>query len=437
MPRHVPAVLLLFTAVALLGACTDSLTPTGKDARPGVRADIIGPDRPTVQSDLNALYPAGAGITTAANTQLTNIWRSLDGSQIKAAQQQAAAFCTFTQKQAAGGRLTSLATSDAVTNFCNELYLSTGLGPGGIDVSSVDATAQFIPACTAANVTLLSDLASVSWPAKDPSNTTCTFDQDVTLIITPIDYTKFSPGDGPIATKGMKQWPYFYEITVSPYLTPANDVTIGVCQIIDDTDPYYPPEATHPQLRLAHNVLVNGVPTAEVLRRTGTNLTCGATAMNETPGVLNAYRDRGLFAASGLAASKLGHGLLAALTPNKAYAAHLAAAGLAGSFSPFGAVDVGSPNLSTAYVLDPDTAYVGLPDVQMQILAASTTTPYIDPATLGCQNGTWLSSDPTIASVGYTGLLHPIAGGTTNVSVVCGSSRIGVTVTVISSPVIL
>ena len=355
MPRHVPAVLLLFTAVALLGACTDSLTPSGSSASPGLHASYIGaPDTASVRSALNALYPAGAGFTTAANAQLTNVFKSMNGGSVKAAQQQAVALCKFTEKQASAGKLTSGNPSDALTAFCNDVYATAQLAPGGIDVSGEDALAIVVPACTGVTAIVNTGLAGVQWSGhQNPDGSgPCTFDQEETLVISPIDYHKFPAGSGPLAYKGT-QWGYFYEITVYPYTIPQNPVTVSLCQVEDGTS-YTPPENIHGNLRVAHNVPAEtGGVVAEVLPYATPFINCLPPAVIGQADFMSNLRERGPLFASRSAATRAGNALLSLVTPTPLYAAHVAAAGLAGSFSPFGAVDAGSPPVSTYYEFSP------------------------------------------------------------------------------------
>lgn len=421
MPRLLSRSLLLISLL-VLGACTDSLTPSGTNAGPGLRASYIGaPDTGAVRSALNALYPAGAGFTTAANAQLTNVFKSMNGGSVNAAQQQAVALCKFTEKQASAGKLTAGNPSDALTAFCNDVYATAQLAPGGIDVSGEDALAIVVPACTGVTAIVNTGLAGVQWSGhQNPDGSgPCTFDQEETLVISPIDYHKFPAGSGPLAYKGT-QWGFFYEITVYPYTIPQNPVTVSLCQVEDGTN-YTPPENIHGNLRVAHNVPAEtGGVVAQVLPYAPPFINCLPPTIGQAD-FISDLRARGPLFASRSAATRAGNALLSLVTPTPLYAAHIAAAGLAGSFSPFGAVDFGAPPVTTSWSLSPTTIALDGGKVQMTPVDLSDGT-----VPLGnCLNGTWRSSSPGVATVDISGTVTPMSLGTSDVSVVCGSGTSG------------
>lgn len=339
--RRFVSSLILVAAGSLLAACSDSLTP-GDPGRAGRATLVAFTDSAAVRADLNAIYPSG-GIGTAANAQLSNIFKSWSKGSTNAARQQAAAFCDFTQKQAAAGRLhapagTSATVADAVTSLCNESYLYVNLAPGGVDVSGLDATAQFIPACTPAHVRLPNGNAIVDWPARAPDDE-CIYDQDVTLIITPIDYTAFAPGDGPLGTT-FDQWPFFYDITTSPLIQPHAPVRVSICTL-DDGSAYSPPASQHGSLRIGHQRSAAVGGGFEVLPSTSLpgDLACFPPVIGFN--YEQALRDGGFLAAGRGAVEHVAHSALDIFTPKAAYAAHGGLAGLTTSFSPFGAVNAG------------------------------------------------------------------------------------------------
>ena len=439
MPRTFSRLLLLSTLV-VAGACTDSLTPTGRDARSGIRASFIGaPDTGAVRSALNALYPAGAGFTTAANAQLTNVFKSMTGGAVKAAQQQAVALCKFTEKQASAGKLTAGNPSDALTAFCNDVYATAQLAPGGIDVSGEDALAIVVPACTGVTAIVNTGLAGVQWSGhQNPDGSgPCTFDQEETLVISPIDYHKFPAGSGPLAYKGT-QWGFFYEITVYPYNIPQNPVTVSLCQVEDGTS-YTPPENIHGNLRIAHNVpSETGGVFAQILPYAPPFINCLPPVIGQAD-FMGDLRARGPLFASRSAASRAGNALFSLLSPTPLYAAHVAAAGLAGSFSPFGAVDAGSPPVSPYYEFFPPSLGYG---TTLQMPAPTPVSFTTAPPPLGsCLADTWKSSNPSVATVNGTGLvtavITPPPGntsyvlGTTTLSQVCGGVSVQGTLNVV------
>ena len=152
--------------------------------------------------------------------------------------------------------------------------------------------------------------------------------QNATITVTKLA-TPGTPGQGPLPTS-LNQYGPFYEISISPANAQLGDsVRVGVCQVTDPSSPFYPPEATHDQLRLAHTV--GG--TTEILERVGVSdfLNCtGVTASNDER-----------FGRSRLGrtfASLLNH-TLGFLAPTTLHAAHGGLGGKVKSFSPFGAVD--------------------------------------------------------------------------------------------------
>ena len=169
--------------------------------------------------------------------------------------------------------------------------------------------------------------------------------QNATITVAKLP-TPGTPGQGPLPTS-LNQYGPFYEISISPANAQLSDsVRVGVCQVTDPSSPFYPPEATHDQLRLAHTV---GGAT-EILERVGVNdfLNCtGVTAsIDERSGRSRLNRTF---------ASLLNH-TLGFLAPTTLHAAHGGLGGKVKSFSPFGAVDP-----LTGLVIGPEIAVSATP----------------------------------------------------------------------------
>jgi len=73
----------------------------------------------------------------------------------------------------------------------------------------------------------------------------------IELVIARIPHEDFAPGTGPLNTT-LAQYPYFYDFATVPDITFAQEVLVGLCQIEDPTNPFFPPEEIHGRLQLAH-----------------------------------------------------------------------------------------------------------------------------------------------------------------------------------------
>jgi hypothetical protein len=185
--------------------------------------------------------------------------------------------------------------------------------------------------------------------------------------------TSTVPGTGPLPTS-LKQYPPYYEFSTSPAIANFGDsVRVGVCQVTDPSSPFYPPEPTHPRLRLAHRV----GSTVELLERVDVSdfLNCtGVTASLPTGS------ERFAFAARAMSRAR---NLFALFSPAPAYAAHGGLGGKVKSFSPFAGVDEGPKNAATVFPVNPRAAFltVAAQDVN------ATPAVIIDLATLGFVQG--------------------------------------------------
>jgi len=155
-----------------------------------------------------------------------------------------------------------------------------------------------------------------------------TFSQNVDVTISQIA-TSTAPGSGPLPTS-LKQYGPFYEISTNPpALQFSNDARVGVCQVTNPSNPYYPPEP-HALLRLAHGVGNN----VEVLDPVSVNdfLVCG----NVLP-IRESSRDRSTLLAR---LESIAGRVTRIFQPTQVYAAHGGLGGKVKSFSPFGAVQI-------------------------------------------------------------------------------------------------
>jgi hypothetical protein len=152
--------------------------------------------------------------------------------------------------------------------------------------------------------------------------------QNATITVTRLPGPQ-SPGQGPLPTT-LNQYGPYYEIQISPANAQLGDsVRVGVCQVTDPSNQYYPPESSHPRLRLAHTVgntteILEPVGVADFLRCT--NVTADADV---DPHASRFSRAVAMFSRG---ASRI-------FSPRAAYAAHGGLGGKVKSFSPFGAVD--------------------------------------------------------------------------------------------------
>jgi len=190
-------------------------------------------------------------------------------------------------------------------------------------------------------VVVPSGAAGVEFPAGS-------LGQSVTVTVTLIP-TSPVPGTGPLPTT-MKQYPPYYEFVTSPSgvdLGPG--VRVGVCQVTDPSNKFYPPEATHPRLRLAHRV-GNSV---ELLEPVGVSdfLRCsGVTA--EVPKAATPF-----FRFAARATDEINQ-LLQSIAPVPVYAAHGGLGGKVKSFSPFAGVDPGPLNVATTFPVSPRSGFL-------------------------------------------------------------------------------
>ena len=357
---------------------------------------ILSPD--DLRSALSALYSgAPTGIGNAASTQLENVLKSYGAGQQKAAQQQAAALCGYTQKQLAAGRLPG-GTTTSVDDFCNNMYTSVALGASGIDPSSQDAIAVFVPANATApiKVEVPSGKAAVLIPPG-------AIGQDVTVIISSI------PDEmRPLNTAADRQFPYFFEFQTVPVVQKfAQNVVVGVCTNESLAHPEY-------NMVLAHNVSTTQL---EALPPAAPITDCfGPIGMAPPRLDRDVIFSPKVFAASAQAARYLGSRVVDALTPTAAYATNIQLAGSSGSFSPFGGYYPGQ--------------YIGLTPSATPIYSGMSGITFSPILPLGADVscGGWSSSNPKVLAVNSDGVFDAktvTAATTATVSAVCNGSAVG------------
>lgn len=413
--RTVAATLLL-----LATACSDASRPAPtQPPLGGPRASILVPTGTEIRNQIGLVFPAG-GLRNAALTQFDNVDRSKGQGRLSVAQSQAGALIDFVLRALNDGKLVapsggSSAFDDpsnpgsalpaasaqaAAAQLVGAVSVYVGLGGGG--ASRVDAAAVYVPvsADTPIVVRTGTGLAAVRIPPH-------ALGADALVTITPIDYQGFPVGFGPLNTKssGLRQYPFFYELQTFPAIPSfAAPVLVQLCQI--ETGPYAPPEAIHPRLQLAHNV---GADLQILPREFAPDLACTTSVSSMRPAPMES---EGWLARGKWAARELPLQLGRWLGPATAYAAHGGLAGASSSFSPFGAVDVGSG----AVQLRPNV--VSLSSYTSGGVNFFATDASGAPLDLAC--GGWTSSNPNVGSFG--GPFYPSgATGSTTITAVCGS----------------
>jgi hypothetical protein len=149
---------------------------------------------------------------------------------------------------------------------------------------------------------------------------------------------------------------------------------------------------------------------------------------------MNDVRNRGVLFASRSALRRTGSALLDLASPRPLYAAHVGVGGLAGSFSPFGAVEVTPLPISSAYRLDPTSITYPGPATQLNVVNVPLS--YVPP-TCTPLAGTWSSSSTTVATVSSTGVLTPVSLGNTDVTVECTGLGVRVQTNIlVTSPIL-
>lgn len=272
-----------------------------------------------LQAQLVALFPSNAtSLQNAALRHLRNIERDLSGGNVAGAQSKMLSLVDFIFQKFNNGQLLDPngsappTTDQAVCVVVNSLYEFVGLtGPGGC---SVEDGASVIIGPEGGTVVTGTQQAGVDVPAG-------ALTQTVLLVITRLPDPTGDPGTGPLNTN-LKQYPRFYEYSIFPEIPLTADLLVGVC-VYDPPNPFAPPATIAPRLRLAHNV-GEGIEILDLVA--APFLVCDNTAA--APGFLNGFLK---FAAGVFSPKEL---FAATVNPG-------GVGGLAGGFSPFGAVDPG------------------------------------------------------------------------------------------------
>jgi Leucine-rich repeat (LRR) protein len=199
---------------AVLGlACTDRSLPVAADQPMAHAATAALPacdDKLAkhIRDQIVQLFPKGKALLQAAQSQFDNIVRTCQSDRA-GAQTKALAFTAFTLAKYQNRQLTRAATPSAVAAFLSDVLAYVGLGSEG-------AVTVVQPSTTVQTVTTGDGQAGASFPPGAVS-------QPVVVSITPsADQTD------PLPT-GLTQFPPFYDFVVSPAVTFAQPVTIGIC----------------------------------------------------------------------------------------------------------------------------------------------------------------------------------------------------------------
>ena len=274
-----------------------------------------------LQSQIIALFPSSAvSLQNAALRHLRNIEKDLESGNVSGAQKKMLGLVDYIYQKFGNGQLLDPngaappTTEQAVCVVVNGLYEFVGLtGPGGCNDED-GATAIVGP--EGGTVVTGSGQAGTDIP---PGALT----QTVLLVITRLPDPD-DPGVGPLNTN-LPQYARFYDISIFPEVPLTEDMLVGVC-VYDPPNPLAPPFDVAQRLRLGHNLGEEGF---EILPF------AVAPFLGCDTGQSGAILDRFLKFAAGVFAPKP---LFAAVVNPGGVG------GLAGGFSPFGAVDPGAPD---------------------------------------------------------------------------------------------
>lgn len=320
---HVTSRILAGSVIALvLVGCSDS-PPTHPE------------DPNSIEIQIRTLFQPDAVARDAALSQLTGIRQQIAAGATANARSRALTLVDFAMTSLREGRLaggTSAAAGNGAARLVDALYQLVGLDPPRLPEGSLsnDGTAQVVgPA--GGQVVTPSGAAGVQIPPG-------ALDQQVLVAVTRLPTTP-TPGTGPLPTN-LRQYPPFYDFATYPNVPQFGDsMRVGVCQVTDAASPFYPPEP-HDRLRLAHAV----GSAIEILERVGVNdfLRCSSVSASILP-LDSRFRYAGWMNSL---AWIIGEGV-ELVRPRKLYAAHGGLGGKVKSFSPFGAVAVDPPAITT------------------------------------------------------------------------------------------
>lgn len=300
-------------------------------------------DYNSLKAQIIALFPTGSvSLRNAALRHLRNIQSALADGNLPLAQNKMFNLVDYTLQKLHNGQLldpngsSPPTTDEAVCLLISGLYEFVSLvAPTTCAGGITEDGAAVVVGPAGGMVVTGNGHAGADIPAG-------TLSEPVLVTITRIPDPTGDPGTGPLNTD-LNQYPRFYEITTSPAGAPlANDFVVGIC-VYDPPNPYAPPTLEIAgRLRLAHNV-GTGIEFLPLV--SAPFLSCDDTAMRDgeplnfgsrmTLWVARLVGPRPLFAATVLSPGGLG--------------------GLAGGFSPFGAVDPGpAPDPDPPPPPDPD-----------------------------------------------------------------------------------
>ena len=239
---RVPRVAFAVAVSILAAACDDSSTRTPVQPEPTLSASVAG-----LQSNLTRLF--GGDVQAAA--AVAGIQQALDARDLTTARSRMIDLVRFTLRGYAMGRLQDPngdappTTLDAVCEVTADLYHMLRMsGPVCARTAADHDHAQAVIGPHGGLITTPGRTAGANFEPGTLTDTVL-----VTVFHLP-DST--NGGLGPINT-GHRQYPPFYEFTTFPQTTFQLPVLVGLC-VFDPPDPRAPPADVAARLVLAHNL---------------------------------------------------------------------------------------------------------------------------------------------------------------------------------------
>jgi uncharacterized protein YfaP (DUF2135 family) len=382
----------------------------------GAGPDPVDPN--SIEGQINALFPQGADLRDVASTRIANIRQALTQSNAATAKSEAMSLVSFTLTALKDGKLVggkSDATRASASRLINDVYAVVSLTPPNIPAGALtdDGAAQIVGPAGGLVVTP-SGVAGVQFPQGAlPAE----------VLVTIVRIPASTPGAGPLPTP-LKQYPPYYEYSTTPEVLQFGDsARVGLCQVSDPSNPFYPPEP-HDRLRLAHAV-GNQI---EILDRVAVNdfLRCTSVSPNTGPGVRFGWQG---------ALQSIAREALDLFRPTELYAAHGGLGGKTKKFSPFAAVDPTSGPVATVTVAPPTLQLVAGTTGQLNATTRDASNTIVTGRVV-----TWSSSDINVATVNTTtGLVTAVAPGNATITATSEgkTGTAGVSVTPAAAPGIL
>ena len=363
--------LALPITLAALAACSDStpLTPNRSDAlRP--QAVVAACPSPTqIQTQINTLFVGGQ--KTAALSKFSSVQSMVTAGKMSQAVAKMFTLVDWTLAQYRASKLAggqAAATQAKLVALTGALYCFVGLGTPSLSAAALGpdgAVAVVYPTSADTVIKTATGWSEVVIPAGAvPGN------QPVLISISRLPESSYetptAPFAGPLATT-LNQYPLFYEYSVSPAVTFAVPVTVGIC-LRDPINLSTPPGS---RLRVAHNVSPTSI--AVLPWATPPVLDCSSvvTASAASVGPVLA-QDPGLAGALQVGVQRTLDWLLPprleAAVAGTTVRGTCCLGGTTRTFSPFGGVDtLGflSPRSSTSQSALPNTAVAEPPKVKI------------------------------------------------------------------------